>query len=116
MRRSAATTAASPVVAVPDLPVEAPRGHMKPGPYRALHDYLRKRFADNVVLTFEQIEDLIGVALPAEARTNEAWWSRTTVVAADPSSSDSWVLANRSARVNLPAQSVLFARLGSERA
>lgn len=97
--------------AAPDPPAAPPRGSFKAGPYRPLHEYLRKRFADSVVLTFDQIEDLIGTALPAEANSNEAWWGRTTVVPADAHCSDAWVLANRTARVNLQARTVLFDRV-----
>ena len=42
-------------------------GRLQSGPYRLLHDYLRERYADTVVLTFEQIEDLGGFPLPPEA-------------------------------------------------
>jgi hypothetical protein len=100
------------VLAAPDPPAAPPRAHVKAGPYRPLHDYLRKRFADSVVLTFGQIEDLLGAPLPAAAYADEGWWGRTTVVAADAQCSDAWVLAKRSARVNLPARTVVFDRIG----
>ena len=89
----------------------APRARLKTGPYRLLHDYLRERFADSVVLTFAQIEDLLGAPLPAEASRDPDWWSRTTVVAADAQCSDAWVLANRTARPNLQARIVIFDRI-----
>ena len=44
------------------------------GNYRLLHKYLRDRFADRVVLTFGEIEDLIGFSLPEAARLEPAWW------------------------------------------
>lgn len=110
MRRGRPSPAvAGPVAAEPRSP--APRGRLKTGPYRLLHDYLRERFADSVVLTFDQIEDLLDAPLPAEANSDQGWWSRTTVVAADAHCSDAWVLANRTARPNLQARTVIFDRI-----
>jgi hypothetical protein len=40
-----------------------------PGEYRALYRYLDQRYASVIVLTFEQIEALLGFALPEPART-----------------------------------------------
>ena len=40
----------------------------------ALHKYLADRHADTVVLTFAEIEDLMGLALPARARLNTDSW------------------------------------------
>ena len=78
------------------------------GLYEPLHKYLRDRFADRVVLTFAEIEDLVGFALPAAARLEREWWSGT----APPRSpqSDAWRLAHRSAVVNLQAAHVVFER------
>ena len=45
------------------------------GAYQALHGYLDRRYADTAVLTFEQIESLIGFALPDRARTHDDWWA-----------------------------------------
>ncbi len=112
IRRDSRSPAAPSALATPDPPAAAPRPQLKAGPFRPLHDYLRKRFADSVVLTFDQIEDLNGVALPAEARSDEAWWSRASVGGTDAHCSDAWVLANRSAQVNLQAKTVLFDRVG----
>ena len=111
IRRASTSPVAPPVPAEPDPPSAAPRGPLKTGPYRMLHDYLRKRYADSVCLTFDQIEDLLGSTLPAEARSDQGWWSRTTVIAADAHCSDAWVLANRTARPNLQARTVIFDRI-----
>jgi hypothetical protein len=112
IRRESSPPPAPPsVLAAPDPPAAAPRAHARTGPYRPLHDYLRKRFADSVVLTFDQIEDLIGSALPAEASSDEGWWVRTTGAATDPHCSDAWVLASRTARPNLRARTVIFDRI-----
>ena len=79
------------------------------GEYQLLHKYLRDRYADRVVLTFAEIEDLLGFALPGAARVQREWWA-----ASGPTSrsthSDSWLLASRTATVNLEAGCVAFDR------
>ena len=42
--------------------------------YQGLYKYLHDRFADRIVLTFGEIEDLVGAPLPAEAWEQAAWW------------------------------------------
>jgi hypothetical protein len=83
---------------------------MKGGKYELLHAYLRDRFADRIVLTFNEIEALIGSPLPDAARRESAWWS--TAGASDDSSeqSEAWTLANRRAEVSVAAQRVVFDR------
>jgi hypothetical protein len=80
------------------------------GKYLLLYKYLQNRYADTVVLTFGQIESLIGFALPDQARLNQQWWTNAAVTAAGTDYSDSWRLARRVATANLPAQTVAFAR------
>src|SRR3982074_3481957 len=80
------------------------------GPYLLLYTYLDTRFADTVVLTFAQIEDVIGFALPAQARLQQEWWTDATTNVVAPHHSDSWRLARRTAVPNLTAQIVSFAR------
>src|SRR5436190_20286379 len=57
--------------------VDAACGHpmTRERDYRALQKYLEERYADRVVLTFTEIEDLIGCLLPEGARFEQAWWS-----------------------------------------
>jgi len=43
--------------------------------YRSLYRYLDNRFADTVVLTFAQIESLLGFTLPDLARLRPDWWA-----------------------------------------
>lgn len=76
--------------------------------YRPLLKYLDQRFADTVVLTFNEIEDILGFPLPADASRQEQWW----VDGGDPPSvqSGAWTKAQRSAAVNLRARSVSFSR------
>jgi hypothetical protein len=78
--------------------------------YAGLHTYLKGRYADMVVLTFAEIEDLLGFALPEPARANPDWWSSD---AGDSSSPQSrvWTQASRRATPNLIAQTVAFERV-----
>lgn len=85
-------------------------GRFKAGPYRMLYEYLEKRYADTIVLTLQQVQDLLGVALPEPALTDPAWWSDTGSASPDTLWSDAWTLANRTARPNLRAKTVTFER------
>jgi hypothetical protein len=76
--------------------------------YLPLHRYLANRAADRVILTFREIEDLLGFQLPVSARRNARWWADDDLENA--SHSNAWLLARRSATPNLNAQSVLFER------
>ena len=80
------------------------------GKYLSLYKYLHDRYADTVVLTFGQIESLLGFALPDQARVNQQWWTNAVVTAAEINYSDSWILARRVATPNLLAQTVAFER------
>ena len=77
--------------------------------YRVLHKYLKERYAEVVVLTFSQIEDLLGAALPLLARTESRWWTDPADGAASVQSS--WIQASRTATPNLFARSVRFERV-----
>jgi hypothetical protein len=82
------------------------------GEYQSLYKYLRDRYANRVVLTFKEIEDLLGFSLPAPARFQREWWGTADSAASRSAQSASWVLAERSAAVNLMAQNVVFDRQG----
>ena len=71
---------------------------------------LRERFADRLVLTFVQIEDLIGFPLPSDARAQLDWWSETDSTGQRNKQSDAWTLAGRTASANLSAECVIFER------
>lgn len=77
------------------------------GEYRALYTYLEHRYASVVVLTFEQIEALLGFALPTPARTEREWW--TGIVDTQPHSA-AWTGAGRTAAPNLAAGNITFER------
>jgi hypothetical protein len=49
--------------------------------------------------------------LPDLARRREDWWTNPDPQAARPRFSDSWLLANRTARPNLMALTVVFDRV-----
>lgn len=79
--------------------------------YAALYKYLENRYANVVVLTFGQIEDLIGFSLPELARTQREWWTATDA-ATDESqpSASAWASTGRTVTPNLLARTVLFER------
>jgi hypothetical protein len=88
-----------------------PHGSNKAGKYQFLYEYLENRYADTVVLTFEQIEDLLGFRLPDLARNDQNWWAIAGMSTAEARYSDAWTLASRTARPNLMAQTVVFERV-----
>jgi len=80
------------------------------GEYRFLYKYLRDRYANRVVLTFGEIEDLLGFKLPEGARRQKEWWAGADRTEPRSAQSDAWVLASRTAAVDLLAQRVVFDR------
>lgn len=91
-------------------PVEEPAHRLvAPAKSAPLYKYLNERYADAVVLTFAEVEDLLGFSLPALARLSESWW--TSPAHDDARLADSWILASRTARPNLPALTVAFERV-----
>ena len=100
------------------VPIEAKQEEATPrralrtaGRYRLLYEYLEHRYAMSVVLTFGQIEDLLGFTLPDVARTDQEWWTTPGPGTAEAQCSDAWTLASRTAKPNLLAQTVLFERV-----
>src|SRR6202790_918480 len=85
-------------------------GTAKAGKYQLLYQYLEKRFANTVVLTLTQIEDLLGFALPESAHIDQQWWANDADDGQRDSQSRSWTLASRTATPNLQAQTVAFER------
>jgi hypothetical protein len=86
---------------------EESRGSGRSAP---LHKYLDGRYADIVVLTFSEIEDLAGFALPDIARLSNDWWTAPNPDMSRSRFADSWIQANRTARPNLAARTVVFLR------
>ena len=89
------------------IPLErtAPR---VPAEYLSLYAYLERRYASIVVLTFEQMEALLGSALPTPAYTDKDWWTRAAV--AGQGQSAAWLGAGRTAAPNILAKTVTFER------
>lgn len=78
--------------------------------YRPLFKYLDGRFADSIVLTFAQIEDLLGHSLPGGAFSEPSWWTGAAAGQTASPQSKSWTQAHRTASVNLVARTVMFDR------
>jgi hypothetical protein len=87
-----------------------PAGRAMTGRYLLLYKYLENRYANMVVLTFAEIEDLLGFALPDQARLRQEWWTDRETPGADPNHADSWMLASRTAKPNMLAKTVAFER------
>jgi hypothetical protein len=88
------------------FPVEQNQPHV-PREYRALYTYLAHRYASVVVLTFEQIEALLGFALPTIARTEREWWTDNVDAQRHAAA---WTGAGRTAAPNLTAGTITFER------
>lgn len=95
-----------------EAPAETPKPQTRVmvGKYVLLYKYLENRYANTVVLTFAEIEDLLGFALPDLARLSREWWTDAERNAGGPHYSDSWILASRTAAPNLMARTVVFER------
>jgi hypothetical protein len=79
-----------------------------PAEYLSLYTYLEHRYASIVVLTFAQMEALLGFALPASACTEPDWWMAVAVQTNRYSAA--WTEAGRTATPNLVARTVAFER------
>jgi hypothetical protein len=82
-----------------------------PAVYRVFHDYLKDRYADTVVLTFDEIEDLLGFPLPDAARLRAEWWANDDEASGASIQSRAWMQASRTAKPNLFARTVVFERV-----
>ena len=76
--------------------------------YFSLYKYLDHRYASVVVLSFEQIDALLGFALPASARTEAGWWAAGS--GGPKAHCSAWTGAGRTAMPNLLAGNVVFER------
>jgi hypothetical protein len=97
----------------PAVGAEAPARPQRfavPREYLSLYTYLDKRFANTVVLTFAQIEDLLGFALPDLARLHREWWANGDANNIPSAQARSWTQASRTATPNLLARTVVFER------
>jgi len=98
---------------VPASPRVTPRDEPKPpvpAAYLPLFTYLDRRYAATVVLTFEQIEALLGFTPPSPAFSEAEWW--TGPCSAGNRHAAAWTAAHRTAAPQLTARIVAFERLG----
>lgn len=47
------------------------------GKYYPLYRYLQQQESEKVIISFSQIEEIIGTALPNSAYKHQAWWGNT---------------------------------------
>jgi hypothetical protein len=80
--------------------------------YEPLERFLRAQHADEIPMTFTEIERLLGAKLP-NSKTNRAWWSN------NPNNNvmtSAWLNAGYlTERVDLKNDRVVFRRIGAER-
>ena len=79
-----------------------------PAAYMPLYTYLDRRYAVTVVLTFEQIEALLGFTPPSRAFADAEWWTGPS--GANDRHTAAWIAARRSAAPQLSARIVAFER------
>jgi hypothetical protein len=80
------------------------------GLYAPLHVYLRDRYANEVVLTLTEMEDILGFALPRSAHHDDDWWANDDRPLTPETRSRPWMLADRVATPHLTAHIVSFER------
>lgn len=82
------------------------------GKYDPLSGHLRKLGLDRVPMKFEEIEAVLGFALPPSSRRHRAWWSN------NPSNNvmtHAWLEAGyRTEDVDLERRRLVFRRIGAE--
>ena len=81
-----------------------------PAEYLPLHKYLDTRYAETVVLTFVDVEALLGFALPEAAQSQTDWWSNADAEDGSSPQALAWLQAGRTAKANLRARVVAFER------
>src|SRR6266446_9613022 len=78
------------------------------GKYEALGAFLREQRAQEVPLTFNEIEKITGVKLPPKAQHHRAWWSNN---ASNNVMTKVWLDAGfESAQVDMEGRKLVFRR------
>jgi len=78
----------------------------KHGKYETFAEFLSYSVQDDIILTFRQIELLIGEKLPESARIHSAWWSNATT---SHPHADAWLLAGyKTHNLSLDNETVSF--------
>lgn len=81
------------------------------GKYAPLGVFLRSQGADEIPLTFEEIERIVGTKLPANSPNYPAWWSNNPT---NNVMTKVWLDAGfRTAQVDVKARRVVFRRVGN---
>lgn len=79
--------------------------------YNPLRQYLQDQEATAVRMTFRQIEDVLGCALPRSARQYAHWWANDTT--GNHSQAQAWLAAGRKVvKLDLIEQRVMFVDTG----
>jgi hypothetical protein len=80
------------------------------GKYEPLGAFLREQRAQEVPLTFNEIEKITGVKLPPKAQHHRAWWSNNS---SNNVMTKVWLEAGyESTRVDMSARKLVFRRVG----
>ena len=105
-------TATAPELQPSVVPILGPKPRV-PAEYLSLYTYLERRYATTAVLTFVQMEALLGFTLPAAASREKEWWTGAAVRADRHRHAwtNAWTMAGRTATPNLAARTVAFERL-----
>ena len=84
---------------------------MKPdSKYHPLYTYLQEQPLDELTLTLAEIESLMGVPLPASARTSRMWWSNRSRGAVQ---AHAWMEAGyRVERIDFDQEQITFRKPG----
>lgn len=78
--------------------------------YYPLQEYLRQSGADEIAMTFAEVEEILGASLPPTARVQRAWWSNRSSGAVQ---ANAWMLAGYHAEeVDIGDERVTFRRPG----
>ncbi len=86
----------------PIFPVECGNGK-----YQALSEYLYESWEKRIVLSYDEIEDILGFELPASAHTvPQSFWANTKY----HNYAKSWLLLGYKAKVNVKTKNVSFER------
>jgi hypothetical protein len=76
--------------------------------YEPLEHHLRDARADQVPLSFAEVERIIGSALPQSARKYQAWWANSPEGHVN---AQAWLAAGyRAQRVDIDGEQVIFVR------
>ncbi len=79
------------------------------GKYQPLGSFLRDQHAPEVPMTFQEIEQIIGVKLPPKAQYHRAWWSNN---ASNNVMTKVWLAAGyESTQVDMSARKLVFRRV-----